>query len=144
MPALSPPKLSDHSVLMIMFKWFDVPHTHAAAKADEQKRKAGNPKPVKFKVDEVKTNFMSDSKNVEALMRLVDELASLKSTRVDIDSWYDSFVKIYHDEMNDFYKKLEDTPRSRKNYYVAKNLGGAMNLAKWPRMLTRLRNCTSS
>ena len=39
---------------------------------------------------------------------------------MDIDNWYNAFVAIYHSEMNTFYKCLDDTPTSKKNYFIAR------------------------
>ena len=63
---------------------------------------------------------MSNSANAEELLKLVDSLINLKSMQEDIDKWYSNFIQIYHQEMSNFNKKLEDTPKSRKNYYISR------------------------
>ena len=79
---------------------------------------AGQPKPVHFKVNEVKDGFMSSPERAEELIKLIDDLVALKITQDNIDRWYESFIEVYHDEMSKFYKKLDPTLQSKKLFYL--------------------------
>ena len=121
-PTFSPPKLSDHSMILTTAKPFDT--SNDDGKIDENgstvKEKVGNPRPKRFRVDGVKDGFMSSPARAEELMRLCDELIKLKSTQDEINKWYDAFIAVYHAEMCKFYKLIEDTPKSKKNFHISR------------------------
>ena len=57
---------------------------------------------------------------VNELTWLIDELLDMRLSQETLDEWYEEFIKLNHNEMNTFYKELDNTPRSRKNYFIAR------------------------
>ncbi len=79
----------------------------------------GQLKQVSFKINRVKEDFLKSPEKINELTGLIDELLEMRSTQERLDEWYDEFVRVYHTEINMFYKKLENTTRSHKNYFIS-------------------------
>ena len=68
----------------------------------------------------VKKDFLASQERRTELLNLIDELMDTRLTQDKLDEWYGSFVKVYHSEMEKFYRRLGDAPVSKKNYYTAR------------------------
>ncbi len=128
-PAFQPETISDHSIILVTLKTGEellADGSNAAPDEENEEEECGKtweqvgqPKPVRFKINGVKDDFLRSPEKIEELTGLIDELLEMKLTQERLDEWYGQFVKVYHEEMNSFYKKLENTPRSCKNYFIA-------------------------
>ena len=72
----------------------------------------------RFRVNKVKDDFLGSPARADELRKLINDIITLKASQEDINNWYNAFVAVYHSEMNLFYKQLEDTPKSKKNYLI--------------------------
>ena len=61
---------------------------------------------------------MSSPEKVVELVKLIDNLITLKDTQDRKDSWYGGFVKLYHKETELLYNKLDTTPTTKKNFHL--------------------------
>ena len=122
-PDFNPATLSDHSIILVTcrededFEIGSVLNTSSSAAAKET---VGHPKPVRYKMTGIKPDFLNNNENAQILIEMIDELTELRLTQDSLDTWYKQFVTTYHNEMDQFYKRLEDTPSSKKNYYIAR------------------------
>ena len=126
-PNFQPDNLSDHSLLLARFHTsHDAPEESETSggmgeePVNEEKSRSGSEKPKRFKIDGVKDDFLQSSGNVTKLLALIDELLEIRKQQDELDAWYSDYVKIYHDEMARFYRLLEDTPESKKNYFISR------------------------
>ena len=87
---------------------------------DSPQSKDGSLKPVKYRVKELKPDFLSSGKNAVNLLKKINELLILRHQQEEMDRWYNEFIAIYHFEMDNFYKKISDTPRTLRNYYISR------------------------
>ena len=56
-------------------------------------------------------------------IKLIDEILDARATQNETDKIYEKFLKIITDEMSDHFKKMSQTPRSKRAYrHVAKEL----------------------
>ncbi len=120
----APDKMSDHSILLTTYKYREVLDQYNeqwSDSKDDDIELSGQPKPPKYRMKEVKEEFMKSPERVAELNTLLDELLDVRSEQEAIDTWYDNFIKIYHAEIELFYKKLSDTPKSRKNFSHMRN-----------------------
>ena len=84
------------------------------------KSKVGHPKPIRYKMTGVKPDFLKNTDNATKLIKLIDELMQQRINQESLDAWYTQFVTVYHSEMDSFYRKLEDTSSSKKNFYISR------------------------
>ncbi len=75
---------------------------------------------MKYKVNGVKPDFMASEERRNQLVAHIEQLMQVKQCQEELDKWYEAFVNIYHKEMDSFYKKLENTPKSAKNFHIMK------------------------
>ncbi len=114
-----PGHLSDHAIILTTAE-MEMPVTDPTeTTADEPENLAGQPRPTRFKVDGVKEDFMSSSAQAGKLIELVDEMLHVKAEQEELDTWYWHFINVYHEEMREFYKTLDLTPKRRKNYHIS-------------------------
>ncbi len=123
-PDFHPDRLSDHSLILTTFKE-SVDLDYGSLSVEDQtsetnKNVAGHPKPTRYRMTGVKSDFLASEEKRQEIIALIDVLINEKMTQAKLDAWYESFIAVYHDEMNKFYRRLDDTPVSRKNYYIAK------------------------
>ena len=120
------PTVSDHSIILAHFD----AHRDTLATNQEPLRTPegaktfsnvyGQAKPVKYKVNGVKVDFMASEEHRQQLATHIDQLLLLKKCQLEMDKWYEAFVSIYHSEMEIFYKKTDITPKSAKNFHIMK------------------------
>ncbi len=72
-------------------------------------------KPVKYRIHEIPPTFMSSLDTLRKCEDLIDDLLLLQQQQRQVDDWYQRFIGVLHDEMNHFFRHLDDTPNARKN-----------------------------
>ena len=61
-------------------------------------------KPIRYKVKECPSDFMSSQEAVGASAQLIDSLLHLQKDQEGVDQWYDRLIQIIHQEMNNHFK----------------------------------------
>ena len=119
---LHPVRLSDHSLILATFnKNDDLDYGYLLGDTqDKPKKVAGHPKPTRFRMTGVKSDFLKSVEKRNELIALIDNLIHDKLTQEKLDAWYESFIAVYHSVMEKFYRRFDDTPTSRKNYYISR------------------------
>ena len=117
-----PCKMSDHSIIIVTSNTKRRREDENVVIEDIEQSEGGDiqygeEKPVKFKVNGVEPNFMSSPASAEKLVQLIDDLMDLRLKQAEVDAWYARFVCLYHEEMSNFYKKLDSTPKSKKKLF---------------------------
>ncbi len=130
LPAFQPETISDYSIILVTLKTgeellAEVSGTTAAEENKDEEGgntwdQVGQPKLVRFKINGVKEDFLKSPEKIQELTGLIDDLLEMKLTQERLDKWYGESVKVYHEVMTSFYRKLENTPCSRKNYFIAR------------------------
>ena len=69
----------------------------------------------------MKPDFLLSGENAVQLLSQIDDLIQLRNSQEEMDRWYTEFIAVYHSEMDKFYKKISDTPRTlKKRDFLAK------------------------
>ena len=72
--------------------------------------------PSHFKVKKVPSDFFSNSDNVRHCLELIDEITACCQVQEETDRIYEKLVQIINAEMSLFFKKLDNTPKSKKAF----------------------------
>ena len=75
---------------------------------------ASDIRPPRFKVTGVHNNFLNSEESRNNLLSIIEDIEKSRNTPDDIDRIYDELYDIYIQEMGIYYRKLEDTPFSKR------------------------------
>ena len=75
---------------------------------------ASNIRPPRFKVTGVHNNFLNSEESRNKYLSIIEDIETSRNTQDDIDRIYDEFYDTYIQEMGIHYRKLEDTPFSKR------------------------------
>ncbi len=126
-PDFFPDKLSDHSILLTHLRYAEPLVNNTVIQNLNQTQngvcpdaKPGDPKPKRYKVNEIKPDFMTSGDSVRSMLEQIEALLELRLAQEEVDRWYSDFIALYHQEMDKFYRIIADTPRTLKNYYISR------------------------
>ena len=83
-----------------------------------------NQPPRKYKKSHLPSEFMQSEVRITECVDMINELLSMRAEQEEIDSVYEKFVNMYHQELSCFLKEAKLTPRSKRAIRHTKNLTG--------------------
>ena len=106
LPAFQPETMSDHSIILVSLKSGEYLLSELSGDSPNEENEngensktweqVGQPKPARFKINGVKPDFLKSPERLNELTGLIDEMLEMKLTQERLDSWYEEFVKVYH------------------------------------------------
>ena len=121
--AASPYSITDHSALVMEIVTYDVNvfepvHNSNTSTSMNGHRvaSASNIRPPRFKVTGVHNNFLNSEESRNKLLSIIEDIEKSRNTQEDIDRIYDELYYTYIQEMGIYYRKLDDTPFSKRNH----------------------------
>ena len=72
--------------------------------------------PIKYKIKEVPSEFLKDTNNAEKLIEWIDGILRIQADQEMLDTEYDKLVTIFHNEMKQFFKPVQNGKKSKKAF----------------------------